>query len=297
MSIKTSFSIKDLENLSGVKAHTIRIWEKRYDLLTPERSDTNIRTYDMDNLQKLLNVSALMRKGVKISKISKLTDAEIQTKVKEETLSNGSNETYLNAFKLAMLNFDTDLFEATYHKLLSNFSFREVFLGTFLPLLEDLGVLWMTNTIHPVHERFISTLIQQKLLINIERVQGKSDNTDVVYALFLPLNEMHDLGLLYLHFELLLKGNKSIFLGHSIPQDDLIELQSVFPKIQFISYLTVQPSTESTLEYLSQFSADVLTSRGEQLHILGRNARSIPKTELPANVRSYDTLNELLEVL
>jgi methanogenic corrinoid protein MtbC1 len=114
-------------------------------------------------------------------------------------------------------------------------SFREIFQETFLRLLNEISVLWMTNTISPVHERFISTLIQQKLLLNIERVQGLSDGSSKVYALFLPMNEIHELGLLYIHFELLLRGYKSIYLGASVPMENLLELQKVFSEITFVS--------------------------------------------------------------
>ncbi|MFT5878340.1 MAG: DNA-binding transcriptional MerR regulator, partial [Dokdonia sp.] len=118
MSIKTSFSIKDLENLTGVKAHTIRIWEKRYDLLKPERSETNIRTYEMKSLHKLLNVSLLVSNGYKISKLSKMSEEDIYAHVKAISMDSSSNEQHLNSFKLSMLHFDQELFDVTYNKML-----------------------------------------------------------------------------------------------------------------------------------------------------------------------------------
>ena len=190
MAIKNSFSIKDLENLSGVKAHTIRIWEKRYNLLEPERTDSNIRTYNLHSLQKILNIAVLNNSGIKISTIADLGEEVLFDKVKELTAGGKENSLAVNDFKIAMLNFDQALFERTYNKLLARNSFRDVFLKEFLMLLQDIGMLWATNTISPAHERFVSTLIKQKILVNIERIQNVKPKDDKVFVLFLPINEV-----------------------------------------------------------------------------------------------------------
>ncbi len=126
MSIKTSFSIKDLENLSGVKAHTIRIWEKRYNLFQPKRSDTNIRTYDLKSLQKVLNIALLLENGHKISKLALLEEDEISIKVRDLTTIDGDILNTINTFKLAMLNFDQQLFDDTYSQLLAKYTFQDI---------------------------------------------------------------------------------------------------------------------------------------------------------------------------
>ena len=133
--IKNSFSIKDLENLSGIKAHTIRIWEKRYNLLVPERTDTNIRTYNLRSLQKLLNISFLNSNGFKISKIAALDEFQIAAKVKEMSFLGSTEDHAFNAFKLAMLNFDQTLFYNTYNRLLEEKSFREICYEFFIPII------------------------------------------------------------------------------------------------------------------------------------------------------------------
>ena len=297
MSIKTSFSIKDLENLSGVKAHTIRIWEKRYELLHPERSDTNIRTYNIENLQKLLNISLLVSGGWKISKLAKMSNEEVYYNVKTTSIESSSNEQYINAFKLAMLNFDQELFDVTYNKMLAVCSFREIFQDTFLRLLDEIGVLWMTNTITPVHEHFVSTLIQQKLLLNIERVQGLSDGSEKVYALFLPINEIHELGLLYIHFELLLRGYKSIYLGASVPIENLLELQKVFSEITFISYFTVTPGEEEVPDYLDKVNDIVLEGSNDKLHVLGARVKNLKSSKVPKTVCIHASIKEYIITL
>ena len=198
--IKNTFSIKDLENLSGIKAHTIRIWEKRYNILEPNRTDTNIRLYDTANLQKLLNITLLHNHGYKISQISKYPPEKIPAIVKE-IISKKSVKTHaIAAFKLAMINFDQTLFIATYDKLLSEKSFREIFYEVFIPLIEEIGMLWQTDTITPAHEHFISYLIRQKILLNTEMLQRlEPQKKDRVFVLFLPMNEIHELGLMYIN--------------------------------------------------------------------------------------------------
>lgn len=295
MNIKTSFSIKDLENLSGVKAHTIRIWEKRYELLIPERSDTNIRTYDLESLQKLLNISLLNSQGLKVSKIASLSEDEIYSKVKEFSINGNSGQHFIDTFKMAMLNFDQELFDITYNKMLTVSSFREIFQGTFIQLLDEIGVLWITHTITPAHEHFIVTLIQQKLQLNIERIQGGNSKSKGTYVLFLPENEIHDLGLMYIHFELLLKGYKCIYLGSSVPMANLLELKKVFNDITFVSYFTVSPTVDAVGQYLAEIATQVLTKEGEFLHVMGRSTKGLSKEAIPEGIKVYDKIEELLQ--
>jgi DNA-binding transcriptional MerR regulator len=273
--IKNSFSIKDLENLSGIKAHTIRIWEKRYNLLEPNRSGTNIRNYDILNLQRLLNVAYLNNEGLKISKIADLSSDEINLKVKEIGVGNKSNENAINSFKIAMLNFDQAMFESVYNKLLARLSFRKIFIEVFIDLLEEIGLLWQTNTITPAHEHFISNLIKQKVLTNIELVQNIEKSSEKTFILFLPLNEIHELGLLFIDFELSLKGYDVVYLGQSVPIDNLIDLQKRFSNTEFVSYFTISPTVENTGAYLEEFNAKILEKRNEKLHLLGRNTKSM----------------------
>lgn len=298
MSIKTFFSIKDLENLSGVKAHTIRIWEKRYGILEPERSDTNIRSYSQKNLKKLLNVALLNQKGVKISKVSAMTDEEIFRNVRELALKNTDPRQSINSFKLSMLNFDEKLFHDTYNQLLAIHSFREIFLNIFLTFIEEIGILWMSNVITPAHEHFISTLIKQKLLVNIERAQNNPAESEHTFVLFLPINELHELGLLYVHLELLLKGYKSVYLGPSVPVESLVDVQKVFKKSVFVSYFTVEPSKENLQSYLDLIQAKVLNENDDSLHLLGRNIADLPRGKQKTNsITVYDDIVSLINEL
>jgi len=295
MSIQTCFSIKDLENLSGIKAHTIRIWEKRYNLLSPERSGTNIRTYDLTSLQKILNVALLIQHGHKISAIASIPEKDLYRKVRELVVHNNDSDYALNSFKLSMLNFDQPLFDHTYNQLLTQHSFRDLFLNVFLTLLDDIGMLWATKTITPAHEHFISTLIKQKLLVNIERVQNTPFQEAKTFILFLPINEIHELGLLYIHFELLLKGYKSIYLGPSVPIDNLKGLQKVYPNTEFVTYFTVEPKRDEALSYLEEMNVEILQERGESVHVLGRNIQDIDTQKLTSSVHAYESITAFVD--
>lgn len=269
--IKEYFSIKDLENLSGIKAHTIRIWEKRYGLLSPERTDTNIRYYSLDALQKLLNVSLLNNNGHKISKIAQMPEDKIPVAVREMIVKKGVNNYTINSFKLAMLNFDYKLFNVTYNQLLVQKSFREIFLTIFVQLLEDIGLLWQSKTITPAHEHFVSNLIKQKIHLHIENLQLQvPEKNNKVFVLFLPLNEIHELGLLYLHLEFLLHGYPSIYLGQSVPVENLKDLQNIHDNITYVSYFTVFPSEDEYQPYVSSIVENILRTDKDELILLGK---------------------------
>jgi len=296
--IKSSFSIKDLENLSGIKAHTIRIWEKRYNLLEPERTDTNIRLYDLESLQKLLNISYLNHNGYKISKIASLESSSLPQLVKEVAAKDHTNTHTLSRFKMAMLNFDQTLFYNTYDDLTTVKSFREIFYEDFLPLLSHIGLLWQTDTITPAHEHFISTLIRQKITVNIEASRSESNPVSkTTYVLFLPDNEIHELGLMYLNYEIVAHGHRSIFLGQSVPVPSLMDVLSFHDHIIFVSYFTVKPEKDELLDYINDFTAKLLTSNHAKLYILGQMLNHIDETKLPKKVTSFSSIENLVKKL
>ncbi len=295
--IKSVFSIKDLENLSGIKAHTIRIWEKRYNILEPIRTETNIRTYDLASLQKLLNVVLLNSYGYKISRIAELTTEKIALLVREIISEKNSNNHALNAFKMAMINFDQALFLNTYTNLLSEKSFREVFYEVIIPLMNEIGLLWQAGTISPAQEHFISYLIKQKLLINTEKVQIlEPTRNDKVFVLYLPENEIHELGLMYLNYEILLNGYKTIYLGESVPIESLKDMKKYFDNIIYISYLTVQPSRDAIDDYMKEISTEILDANS-QIWFLGRMTEFIDSKSLPETISVFNSISSLVSKL
>jgi DNA-binding transcriptional MerR regulator len=295
--IKSIFSIKDLENLSGIKAHTIRIWEKRYNVLEPMRTDTNIRYYDLASLQKLLNITLLHNHGYKISKISKISADKIPAMVKEIINEKSVKHHAINAFKLAMMNFDQAMFFRTYNSLLHNKSFKDVFFDVFVPLLQEIGILWQTDTITPAHEHFITYLIKQKILVQTEKIQINDPiYHDKVFVLFLPLNEIHELGLMYLNYEIISNGYRTIFLGESVPTDSLKNILTYFDNPVFLTYMTVEPDKEYINDYLKDVHDQVLSIRDSKLWAVGKNTEFINK-DLHPNVVVFNSISELVNNL
>ena len=296
--VKSSFNIKNLEHLSGIKAHTIRIWEKRYNLFEPERTDTNIRMYDLENLQKLLNVTLLYNNGYKISKIAALEAEEINDNVRNLIVNKDADDWSIGLFKLAMINFDQRLFTKTFNELLEQFSFREIFKNVFVPLMNELGVLWQTNSISPSHEHFITSLVKQKIHSMCEELQSKEvRRKDRRFVLFLPDNEIHELGLLYLYYEVLFHGFQCVFLGQSVPIKSLSNLVDIGEPITFISYFTIEPAQDKINTYLQTFKEEITSTMDCNLWMLGYQVQFIKEKELPKQMRSFNSIEGVIEAL
>jgi DNA-binding transcriptional MerR regulator len=293
--VKNTFSIKDLENLSGIKAHTIRIWEKRYNVLEPMRTDTNIRFYDLNALQKLLNITLLHDYGYKISKISKMPAEKIPELVRDIVSNKSAKNHAISSFKLAMMNFDQNLFFKTYETLLSEKSFREVFFEVFIPLMEEIGFLWQVDTITPAHEHFITYLIKLKLLVNTEKIQSKEPTrTDKVFVLYLPMNEIHELGLMYLNYEILSQGYKTIYLGESVPTDSLKDIKKYFDNIVYVCYMTVQPEKAEVNDYIKNLKEEILDENSE-VWLIGRMTENMDPKSAAHNINVFKSINQLIE--
>lgn len=293
--VKTKFSIKDLENLSGVKAHTIRIWEKRYNLLEPNRTETNIRYYSLESLQKLLNITFLYNNGFKISKIAKISEVDIANTVKDLSAKDHESDHSINMFKLSMINFDKPLFFATYDRLKKEKSFSEIFLDVFVPLMSEIGLLWQTNTITPAQEHFISELIKQKLLVSIEEYQVKAPIVNSkTFVLYLPENEIHDLGLHFINYHLVKAGYHTIYLGPSVPIVSLKDVLKQYTNLTFISYFTVKPTKENISDYLKEFKTELLTDNNK-LWVFGRMLDHIDASKLDNNIKAYHSVENFLK--
>ena len=295
--VKTVFSIKDLENLSGIKAHTIRIWEKRYNVLQPMRSDTNIRNYDLQSLQKLLNVVLLNDYGYKISRIAEHSSEKIELLVREIISEKSTKNHAINAFKMAMINFDQALFFNTYNSLLSEKSFRDVFYEVVIPLMQEIGLLWQAGTITPAQEHFITFLIKQKLLLNTEKLQIlEPTKNDKVFVLYLPENEIHELGLMYLNYEILLNGYKTIYLGESVPVESLKDMKKYFDNIVYISYLTVEPTRDAINNYIEEITTKII-DENSRVCFLGRMVEFIDTNNISDKISVYNSISDLVQEL
>ena len=294
--IQQDFTIKDLENISGIKAHTIRIWEKRYNLLEPKRTDTNIRYYSHENLQKILNVVLLSKNGYKISIIAKMSREEMLLQSREVAFGSNTNDAAINDFKLAMFQFDKVLFDKTYKKLLLKKHFEKIVKDVFIPFLNHIGLLWQTDTILPAHEHFISNLIAQKIHLNIELITTIVNESNKTYVLFLPENEIHELGLLYLNYELLLKGNRTIYLGQNLPLDNLKCFFDYQEDLCFITSLTVKPYNSKIEDYFNQVESLLENSKHEFIAV-GRRTSLLKAKDYKSNISFFDSIADILKVI
>lgn len=214
------YSIKDLENLSGIKAHTIRIWEKRYNLIEPKRTKTNIRYYTDDDLRKLLNVCFLYKKGYKISKIGGMQHEAIKEKVSEYSRINLSFEDQLDALLLFILELDSYNFNKVLNQNIEQKGLENTMNELIYPLLDKLSLAWMAGSFLEVHESFVTQIIKSKILAAIEAIKCEP-NADPSYLIYLPPNEKQELSLLYLHYILKHNGCKVINLGSEVNLNDL----------------------------------------------------------------------------
>jgi MerR family transcriptional regulator, light-induced transcriptional regulator len=215
-----SYTIKDLENLSGIKAHTIRIWEQRYSFLKPHRTDTNIRFYSNEELKKLLNVALLNKYGFKISHIDRMNEGEIKEKILGLNHQLAQQDRLVNALIQHMIDFDIERFEEVLDIYIAARGIEKAIQQIIFPFLERIGILWLTNHINPGQEHLVSNIIRQKLIAGIEGVSSTIRINKTV-LLFLPEGEYHELSILFMNYMLRNKGIKTIYLGASIPLKDV----------------------------------------------------------------------------
>ncbi len=243
--MESKYSIKDLEQLSGIKAHTLRAWEQRYNLIEPLRTDTNIRYYVDEHLKQILNVAVLVKSGMRISKVANMTQQEIKAAVIDAGRYQGNYESQINAFKIAMLDFDEYLFDSIFNKCLIQFGTEETLSKILGKFIQEIGLLWQAGAITVANEHFISSLVKQKLHSIIDQTiipQNTADRKS--YVLYLPADELHELGLLYLHYYLKKSGHRVLYLGQSVPIEYLKEVSEKTKVDQFISVFTTKPHFE-----------------------------------------------------
>lgn len=219
----SQYSIKDLEKLSGIKAHTIRIWEKRYGIIEPQRTKTNIRYYSDQDLKKILNVSILNSKGYKISKIANFDSDLLRNKVFELSQSATDFPVQIDRLILAMIDLDERNFNDIISSLTLKIGFEDTVVNILYPFLEKIGVLWVTGNIHPAQEHFITNLIRQKLIVVTDALPIP-DKSERNFILFLREGEFHELGLLFMNYLLRANGFYTYYLGQTVPVEDVVKV-------------------------------------------------------------------------
>lgn len=262
------YSIKDLEHLSGIKAHTLRIWEQRYNLIDPKRTDTNIRYYDQDDLKLVLNVSLLKENGHKISKIANMSREEMSEAVLTVTDKTTSHADQIYALTLSMIDLDEQRFEKIISSNTLKHGFERTMLNIIYPFLSKIGIMWMTDSINPAQEHFISHLIRQKLIVAIDGQYPSVDVNAKKYMMFLPEKELHELSLLFANFLVRARDSKSIYLGQDMPFHDLHVAHQLYKPDYLLTIITSRDSNISPQDYVNMLSEEfpettILVSGGQ----------------------------------
>jgi len=288
--VKSRYSIKDLEQLSGIKAHTIRAWEQRHKLITPKRTSTNIRFYSDDDLRVILNVSILLEHDWKIGQIAKLAPVEIAKSALEADPYEGSYAYELNELKLSTLNFDIERFETIMATCIDKHGIHDTFQKVIGDYIQELGKLWLSGSVSISQEHFMSSMIRQKLYSALNELKvGESKKT---FALFLPANELHEIGLLYLAYVLKERGERVIYLGQSLPKEYLTDLLDNQKVDALISVFTTNPDVEYLSEYLRDLD-DLIHDRGVEVHLTGYQFNDFSENKYGGNIHIYRTLKDL----
>lgn len=244
------FSIKDIEALTGIKQHTLRIWEQRYNLPQPKRTTTNIRYYDDADLKLMLNVSMLNRFGVKISKITKLTEQEIERMVLAYMEKDQSDTVLTESLTNAMLQLDEMAFEKILSKNILQHGLEKTMLEVIFPFLKKIGVLWQSGNINPAYEHFIANLVRQKLMVAIDGQYKHVTPQTKKFILFLPAGEPHELGLLFANYLIRVRGHHTIYLGQNLPLADLVSVSNAYKADYVISVLTSTFKLKDTQDFV-----------------------------------------------
>jgi MerR family transcriptional regulator, light-induced transcriptional regulator len=287
-----AFTIKDLENLSGIKAHTIRIWEQRYSFLKPNRTDTNIRYYNNEELKTLLNVALLNKYGFKISHIDKMNEVEMKDRILSLSQSQAQQERIINDLIQNMIDLEIEKFESILENYIMARGIERSIVQIIFPFLEKIGILWSTNHVNPAQEHLVTNIIRQKLIVGIESVNTHMQ-VNKTLILFLPEGEHHELGLLFIYYLLRSRGIKVLYLGANVPTRD-VEYVIQLKKADFVyTHLTSLAHNFNFERFLQQLSLKV---KNVPVIISGLVTQQYRKTP-PAGIHLKKSLSEVMEYI
>lgn len=251
-----SFSIKDLEQLSGIKAHTIRIWEQRYSFLKPGRTQTNIRSYSGDELKMVLNVALLNKYGYRISMIDKMAPDEMSDKIMSLSNEQAAEEQRINALVASMLDMELNTFESLLDEYISQKGIEKAISNIIFPFLEKVGLMWLASYVHPAQEHLVTNIIRRKLIMGIETLPHPANATHSA-LLFLPTGEYHELGLLFMQYLLKSKGTHVWYLGSNTSAADIAFVIKKSPPAFLYTHLSVYPNLDKFLTKLTAHTGNI----------------------------------------
>jgi len=283
------YSIKDLEVLTGIKAHTLRIWEQRYKLVEPKRTETNIRYYNDSQLKKILNIALLNNNGLKISKIAQLSDKEIIQKIKSLDNNDGDAEKYINALINGMISMDKALILKTLNKYSDFDNLQNFFVKVVFPFLNKIGFLWSSNSINPAQEHFASNIIKRFLIAEIERLKDAPKNAPT-YVLILPEGEWHELSLLLAEFILKDKGCNVFYIGASVPRQDIVKILSLV-NADFLLCVSILSRAQNDIQAIIDKFSEIVH---QETVLFAGTAFYNPNLSFPSNCKVVNSFDELV---
>jgi len=288
------FSIKDIEAVSGIKSHTLRIWEQRYGIIVPKRTESNIRYYDDDDLKHILNISILNRQGIKISEIARMSKEDITEAIlKYSGHSSASFDSHIKGLISAMLSFD----EYGFHKIITTniiqLGLEQTVINIVFPFLSEVGLLWQIGSIHPSHEHFASNIIRQKLYVAIDGNVGRYAESRKRFLLFLPEHEQHSIGLLFANYILRTRGQDVLYLGQEVP---LVDLKDAFIDNEPDYVLTQLTAAHINVDK-QRFVDDISTYWSKAQLILSGGQFLNADLKLPENARVIKRIEDFITLV
>jgi len=287
------YSIKEVETLSGIKAHTLRIWEQRYDLLKPKRTDTNIRYYNDEQLRLILNIGTLNRHGIKISRIAEMRPEQMKEEVLKVQDATTEPNHLLDSLIHSMLDFDEARFEKVLSSAIIKLGFENTFEKLVFPFMGRTGVMWQAGSVRVVQEHFISNLIRRKICAAIDNVLHEPNSNSKKFVLFLPEHEQHELLLLFTEYILRKHHHHVVYVGTSLPLNELGFVAKQYKPDYLVTYLTVPSEGLGLNKYLEQLTSSIPGSK----IIVGGSLLSATNLKLPSKCIAVQSASELLRAI
>ncbi len=283
------YKITELEQLTAIKAHTIRIWEKRYNLIEPDRTNTNYRRYNDDQVKKLLNVSTLLSNGYKISKIAGFSEKEFYSKIVESNATKKEDvifTTFINALLSAMIVFDEQKFEKTYSAVINRLGLYEAMLNVFYPLLNKIGLLWTINNVSPAQEHFASCLLKRKIMSATDGLPFSKSRKKKFLLLLVP-GEMHDISILFANYIIRSKDHETVYLGQDVPYENISLVVKQTKPNYILTFFTLPQNPK---DVFNDFKKNVHFGENTKLLVSGQaEVTTYLKSKLGANVVHHPT--------
>ena len=286
------FSISDLEQLSGTKAHTIRMWEQRYGVLQPTRTATNIRMYSDDDLRHLLNVTTLCGRGQRISQVARMSDDEIKAAVLACSADAHDYNLHVNALLAAMLSLDEPQLNQLFVEAAQQLGFEQMMLRIAYPLLQRIGLMWLSGAVNPSQEHLLAHLLRQKMLAATDALPS-APKAAPRWVLFLPSDELHELALLFMNYALRVRGHHTLYLGQNLPTADLGAVCKTYKPNAVVTVLTLQPERGRVFE----FAEEVIAQCPDRLVVLYGPLARQEGLVLPPQCVSPALMTDFLELI